>query len=321
MNDAKNTPEGAHPAITAALRETFGNAPVDGWEPLRGGLSKAALFTMSVGGRRYVLRHMLGTGPGSDPSREIACMTIAAERGLAPRVHYASAEGRVCITDFVRGVTLDAWLRAGNDVVETIDRLGALIRAVHEGPSFPRFMTIAGACEALAAGLVQHGVAPSFAGELVAGVKRTRAALAAHVALAPCHYELNPGNILVDRGRMWLVDWELACQGDPFHDVATLGIFVLREGEARARLLRAYLGREPSDVERARLALSRALALTFYTFIFAQVALATRRAQVTPPVERPHPTDDPARFGEEIAREAQRELASAEHAWALAALS
>jgi Ser/Thr protein kinase RdoA (MazF antagonist) len=129
---------------------------------------------------------------------------------------------------------------------------------------------------------------------------------------------LNPGNILFDGKRMWIIDWDAACRNDPFHDLATPCIFALKAPERRARLLRAYLGREETRVESARFQLSYALGLSFYAFVFAGIAPADTAA---PKGDAPiTPTGAPARFGEVIARDAQHEYTTREYADALALL-
>jgi aminoglycoside phosphotransferase len=320
MDNLRFAEVASHPSIAEALRATFGNVVPEGFEPLQGGLSKAALFKLTVGGRRYVLHHVLTPGPESDPPRVFACMTVAADRGLSPRVHYASARDGVCITDFVEGKTLGEWLRTtGGDCV---DELGGLLASLHESPPFPPFVSIPYACNAFAVTLAARGGTNPFDGEHMALVEAMRAALAPHVTEAPCHNDLNPGNVMVDGARMWLVDWDAAGMGDPFHDLVTPGVFVLRTPELRARLLRAYLGRDPTAVERARLVLARALALTFYGLGFANVALARGpRGDAAPgPPSAPSALSDPGRFGEAIADEARRECASPECAAALVTL-
>jgi len=286
------------------------------WRSLEGG-------ALPADGRRSPLRapSRAHPGPESDPSRVFACMTVAADRGLAPRVHYANARDGVCITDFVEGRTLGEWLRAtGGDCV---DELGGLLASLHESPPFPPFVSIPDACNSFTVALAARGGTSPFRGEHMALVEAMRAALAPHVAEAACHNDLNPGNVIVDGARMWLVDWDAAGMGDPFHDIATPGVFVLRTPELRSRLLRAYLGREPTPVERARLVLARALALTFYGLAFANVALArgpTGSTARVAPSAAPSAIGDPGRFGEAIADEARRECASPECAAALVTL-
>src|SRR5262249_20751836 len=103
MNARQSAIHAPHPAVAEALRAMLGDASY-AIEPLGGGLSKAALYKVTTGARAYVVRRMRGARAGeegSDPRREIACMTLAAERGVAPRVLHADASSGVCITDFI----------------------------------------------------------------------------------------------------------------------------------------------------------------------------------------------------------------------------
>ena len=302
----------SQPAIAEALRAVFGTRAPEALEPLYGGLSAASVCLLTIGGRRDVLRHELGKAP-ADAERELACRAIAADRGLAPRVYYASAESGVSISDFIDGPTLGEWVRAGND---PLPRLGALLRALHTGPAFPAFISVRTGCEGFAAALVRRGGQLAGLDEHLARLRELAAALAPHVVELPCHNDLNPGNLLVHGERLWAIDWGAAGAGDPFHDLATQGVFLLRSPEQRARLLRAYLGRAASEIEQARSVCSRALALIANALILANIA----HGRPAPPEPQASPVTDPGRFATGLARTALELYASPEYAAALAAL-
>ncbi|TNF23609.1 MAG: hypothetical protein EP329_27045 [Deltaproteobacteria bacterium] len=134
--------------------------------------------------------------------------------------------------------------------------------------------------------LATAGAVPEALAEVRAASPDIAAALARHAAPAPCHYDLNPGNLLFDGERVWLVDWEMAGAGDPFHDLGTLCVFGVPAGAQQETLLTAYLGRLARPDERARLHLARLQALVFYAAIFHHI---TRRpgAPPSPPAEPP----------------------------------
>ena len=88
---------------------------------------------------------------------------------------------------------------------------------------------------------------------------------------APCHRDLNPNNILETADRAVFVDWDTAGQGDPYLDLAQLGVFAFPAPPEREALLEAYLGRRATDAERARSTVARVRALAFYALAFRQV--------------------------------------------------
>src|SRR5689334_11983147 len=93
-------PEIKQSAVTRALQETFGVNEYEDIRPLSGGQSSALVFRMVVNGQPYMLK-TLREEKISDPANEFACMKIASEAGIAPRVLYMNLADRVLITDFV----------------------------------------------------------------------------------------------------------------------------------------------------------------------------------------------------------------------------
>jgi hypothetical protein len=260
-----------------ALGAVFPGRVVEGLAALGGGLSGATRLSFTVDGAGFVLRQ-------GDPARaphEVACLRIASEVGVAPRLHYADARTGVSITERVEGA------RFGGDALSEPDgpqRIAGALRRLHEGPSFPR-----GADLIEILGDLDRAHAAAAAGErLPADLRATVTDLAArtapHAHAAPCHKDLNPNNILCTRDRVCFVDWETAGAGDPFLDVAQVGVFALPAPEAREAFLAAYLRRAPSDQERARALVARVLALSFYAAAFAVV-----RAHARVPAPRGEP--------------------------------
>lgn len=107
-------PEANQPAVARALNEAFGVEEFEDIRRLTAGLTSALVF------RIFVRRHPY----------QFACMKSGAERGIAPRVLYASVEGRVSITDFVEARPLSA--------EEALIRLPGTMRTLHSLPPFPK---------------------------------------------------------------------------------------------------------------------------------------------------------------------------------------
>jgi aminoglycoside phosphotransferase (APT) family kinase protein len=271
----------SHPSIARALHATFARSTPDSIARLGGGCSGAAVYNLAIDGRRYMLRHERASTE-ENRAREFSCMRVAAERGIAPRVHYASVQDGVCITDFVQGLTLGESLRQGGG--DYMAPLATLLRALHAGPAFPKVMTVPDACIAFGGALRSRAAEMPLGRELVDRVAEMRAALAPHIVDAPCHHDLNPGNILVEGDRLWLIDWNGACAGDAFHDVVTQAVFIYRTPEARAKWLRTYLERDPTPIEAAREVVTHAQALTFFAALFFAHHIPSSSA---PPPPRP----------------------------------
>ena len=78
----------------------------------------------------YLLRIMTRIDERMDPGRIFACMSVAAEAGLAPRVRYSNAEDGISITDFVEAVPFPA--------TQALVQLPFTLRRLHALPAFPK---------------------------------------------------------------------------------------------------------------------------------------------------------------------------------------
>jgi thiamine kinase-like enzyme len=273
--------------VVAVLRAAFGDLPIEELSMLQGGRSSATLYAFVVQGESFVLRRPDPARPLHyvRSERQVACSRIAAARGIAPALRHVDAATGITIEARIDG----APFRRG--APGATQRIAQALRVLHEGPVFPsskmssldlvRYLDgEARARSANGAGL------PASLIQTVAEVSRATARFA---ETAPCHNDLNPGNILDASGRIYFIDWDTACAGDPFIDLAQLGVFSFSTPDARAELLEAYLGRTPSETERARATLARVMALAFYAAAFmASTAAAGGSLDVeVPPLPLP----------------------------------
>ncbi|WP_437572247.1 phosphotransferase [Sorangium sp. So ce542] len=271
-----------HPDLAAAIEAAFPGRPVTDVTPLSGGFSGATLLAFAVDGAPYVAKRC--APDPSDPgrfARETACMRAASERGVAPRLRHADARAGVTIMDRIAGTPL----RPTRDPA-LLGRVAAALRRLHDGPPFPRGpsrMDFLRSLDAQRAALAGVGL-PA---ELVRTADALERVSAPHAHAAPCHRDLNPNNVLVAADRVYLVDWTTAGAGDPFVDLAQLGVFAYPRPEQREALLEAYLGRPASDDDRARARVARAIALAYYAAGF--FVAAARLGGPPPAGEEPRP--------------------------------
>jgi len=251
--------------VVAALRRAFPDGPLEGLELLSGGMSQAMLLAFRAGDQAYVLRR----GVKERAATAAACMRIAGELGVGPRLVHVDEGSGFCIMHRVPGAPLrrDPGLAEGR-----LERVARALRALHDGPAFPGFTPLA---ETIA---FFEGVSRQLSGEglpqeIVAALERVAPLLAPFAAQAPCHRDLNPNNILETADRVFFVDWEMAGQGDPYVDLGQLGVFAFSAPADREALLAAYLGRAPTTDERARAILARVVALAVYALAFRNVQM------------------------------------------------
>ncbi len=200
-------------------------------EPLGGGITNRN-FKVEARGQTFVLRvggkdtELLGI----DRSAEYAASLVAAELGIGPEVvAFIEPEGYL-VTRYVDGEVGKV----------DVDRVGAVLRRLHDGPAFPARFDSIRVVEAYRATAHERGVdVPSAydrAKELADEIERCRT----RAPVRPCHNDLLNANFIDDGVRLWLVDWEYAGMGDPFFDLGNFAVNHELTEESEHALLSAY---------------------------------------------------------------------------------
>ena len=269
-------PAAARPAIDRALMKAFATVEFDSATPISGGLGGAGLWRIRVGGIAYVLRVEGARDTFRDPVRGYACMRIAASALLAPRVRYACAADGVAIMDLIapHSLAMD-YPGAGHELVV---ELAQAVRLLHETPAFPPLVDYLDGVDAL---IGQHRrtdlLDPAATDDLFARYGDLRAAYRTLEGdRVSSHNDLNPGNVLYDGARLWLIDWESAFLADRYVDLATVANWFARGPAAEDALLKTYFGRAPDAEQRARFYLMRQVNHIFYGVMFLNGAAAER---------------------------------------------
>ena len=230
--------------------------------PLSGGITNRNFLVEPAGRRdRYVIRlvgndtHLLGI------SREVehAATVAAAGVGVGPEVTAFIRPQGYLVTRFIEGspVSDEAIHRP-----ETIARVAASLRRIHDGPPIPGLFVPLRIVEAYRALAIARGVPIPAEYELAAALGRRieLACLSNPVELRPCHNDLLNANFIDDGERIRIVDWEYAGMGDPFFDLGNFSINHELSADEDAVLLAAYdaAASRPDRVARlARLTLMR----------------------------------------------------------------
>lgn len=272
-------PEEKKGAVARALKAAFGVAEFEDIQLMTAGMSVAWVFRIVVAGHPYLLRVMLGTetalAPGQgDPTRQFACMRIAAEAGIAPRVWYTSIEDRVSITDFVE---TEAFPR-----IEALIQLPATLRALHALPPFPKAVNYLDAVDGFAQRFQAAGILPeSETEELFRGYGQVSSVYPRDGSeMVASHNDLKPENILFDGDRAWLVDWEAAFLNDRYFDLAVVANFVVTNDAEEEIFLRAYFDEETDAFRRARFYLMRQIAHMSYVAVFMRLGAGGKAVEM-----------------------------------------
>lgn len=244
-------PEEKNAAVARALHETFGVTESADIRRMTKGLSSDLVFSVVVRGVPYLLRIITRTDERMDPDRIFACMSAAAEAGLAPSVRYANAEDGISITDFVEAVPFPE--------TQALVQLPDTLRRLHALPPFPKTFNYVTAHNAFIWRFRKASLLPR--GEVEEVFTRYEQVCAAYPRLdsdmVSCHMDLKPENILFDGQHVWLTDWQAAFVNDRYFDLAVAANFLLTNDADELTYLERYFGQRPNEYQRARFFLMR----------------------------------------------------------------
>jgi aminoglycoside phosphotransferase (APT) family kinase protein len=251
------------------------------------GFSGAAVHRVNSGGQTFMLK-VSDDRPLLSWRHQLALLQRAADAGLAPRVVHSDETRRAVLSAFV--VDRSFPLFYGNPATRdaAIAALGQLLRRVHalplpDGPTpanprvdgtSPREF-LAQVWSALAAG----AAVPSFVGEAIERVLGAEMP-ASDRAPVLSHNDVNPTNVIFDGEKLLLLDWDTAGSNEPFHDLATVALFLRMDDAACHALFAAYDGAPVASLP-PRFAYDRRLVAAVCGALFLRMALGRGHAGAT----------------------------------------
>jgi len=266
-------PEEKTAAVARALREAFGVTGCEDLRLLADGFTSTRVFRIVVRGCPYLMRICTRTDGRNEPTRQFACMKIAAEAGLAPRIWYTNVEDRISIIDFI-----DARPLALTEAAVLVART---LQSLHAAPGFPKLAngfdtapTFLLRASASRDGFVQRFQASkilpeSETAELLRLYARVTGVYSCQDSdMVASHNDLKPPNMLFDGERLWLIDWEAAFLNDRYNDLAVMANFVVTNGAVEEIYLRTYFGEAAGEYSLARFYLMRQIVHLFYAMVF-----------------------------------------------------
>jgi len=247
------TPEDALSRVPGFERHTY-------LFEIGGGLTNRS-FIVHSGGGRYVLRldaeHT--TAFGLDRSTELRILRNAAEASLAPEIRYADPATGILVYDYLPG---PVWDRASLDDGDNLARVAALLRKVHGLPTSGVSLDALGAALRYEAMASRHPELSLHAARCVEIIRTTPAP----PVTCCCHNDVVASNI-IGNTQLRLLDWEYACDNDPYFDLASLIAYHDLGRKHADRLLDSYTGdRSPQAQERLELQLRRYDAIQWLWF-------------------------------------------------------
>src|ERR1700743_1734764 len=129
-------PSARSEAAREALKHAFGTRPVQAVELVGGGITTALVLKIQVSDRSYLLRVEGEPSPLRNP-HQYEAMRIAAEAGIAPKIHHLDAASRVVIMDFIEPRPLRDFPGGHLGLAQA---LGDLLKQLQTTPTFPHFV-------------------------------------------------------------------------------------------------------------------------------------------------------------------------------------
>lgn len=228
--------------MTESLTAFEAVALVPGWDPdradieeLKGGLTNRT-YHVRIGGDEYVMRLESAQASlfGFDRSRELAILESAGLAGLAPAVHFANPARGLLVTAYLPG---RVWVEADLESTRNLEALAGLLRRVHRLPASGAKLDIGGVARTYQKVLERRQGLHAFATRCVELIE----SVPTGDDHACCHNDVVAANVIDGQG-LKLIDWEFACNHDPYFDLASAIGFHNLCPERAAVLLDAYTG-------------------------------------------------------------------------------
>lgn len=240
--------------------------------PISQGLSGAGVYAVTTSRGDYVLR-VQSRQLGDDYfAQQLRVLRRVAAAEIAPALVHVDEAARAVVSVRVQGLPASAALanpaerpRVLGAVIEQLRRLHSL-----DTSGITRQEPLPHARKAWEGQRVRSGF-PAWAADLGATFDAIARVLEADPRLTLNHNDMNPGNVLWDGKRAWLVDWEQSGVGHPYFDLASLALFLRLDADASLGLAAAHDGAPLTDVSRASLRALRKLSGLLCGLIFLEL--------------------------------------------------
>lgn len=240
-------------------------------QPISTGASGASVYAVTTTRGEFVLR-ISGDRLGAHWMQHLRIMRRAAERGVAPAIVHVDETAHAVVSLRVQGLPLAAALMNPAQRDAAIGSIVTQLRTLHalDVDGVQERDPIAYAREQYAVQRVRPGF-PAWAAALDPMFDAIGTTLSRDRRRVVSHNDMNPGNVLWDGTRAWLVDWEVAGLAHPFYDLATLAMFIRLDDAVAHALLAMQQQIAIKDDERATFAALRRLAALLCGLVFTSM--------------------------------------------------
>ncbi|MET0411979.1 MAG: phosphotransferase [Polyangiaceae bacterium] len=236
------------------------------------GMSGAGVYRVDAQGRLFVLKVSPEGEASSAWAARLELLRVASAAGVAPGVVHSDESRRSVLSAFISDRSFPALFAQPDTRERALALLARLLRRVHDLPPPPGAARsdARALLEGLWSGLAQSFALPAFVREAVRRVL-DEPAPEHDRALGLSHNDVNPTNLAYDGEQLFLLDWDTAGLNEPFHDLATIAVF-LRMDDATCRTLIALHDDRPERALPARFAYDRRLVAALCGAMFLHLA-------------------------------------------------
>ncbi|MDD9950953.1 MAG: phosphotransferase [Zetaproteobacteria bacterium] len=236
---------------------------------MHGGLSAKVYELLAPGcvtAPKLILRIIPTRKTLFEREREVYFAQKMACAGVAPEVIWYDPDFQVAVLQHIQTCTRLTFSPAADLIWQGVGmRVARLHRLPVDESKFKLRITDR---IQLAFAQIQYALSPRLR-QLFAQVMALEKDTAARVY---AHHDLNPGNVLWDGARAWIIDWELAGLGDASYDLATLELWLLPESERVREQFYLGYGQVMGCPQRLEIERQKIKALAFYGFILQMIA-------------------------------------------------
>lgn len=241
--------------------------------PIRMGLSGAGVFAVTTDRGDFILRRVDQSISDDAWPQQLLALRRASAAQIAPPIVHVDDTQRAVVSARVAGGPLAVALAVPAQRPVAIASVVAQMRATHalEPAGIPNADPI-GYARRMWAEQSARDLFPRWVGKAPVVIARAAELLESDPRRVVGHNDLNPGNIMWDGARAWIVDWDTAGLAHPYYDAATFTLFLNMDATTSNQLLAAQEQRPLSDDDASALArLQRLVALVVGTTFLSLV--------------------------------------------------
>ncbi|MEO7083076.1 MAG: phosphotransferase [Gemmatimonadaceae bacterium] len=236
------------------------------------GLSGAGVYRVEASEVTYALKISDESELAEHWRGKLRIQCLAADAGLAPRVVHVDESRRSVLSAFVTDTSFPAHFSDPRTRDSALVKLGTFIRRLHQLP-IPADAPTRDARTFLAdiaTGLETDFNVPPFVLSAMQWAL-THEPPPSDQPDVLSHNDVNPSNLVYDGKDLLLLDWDTAGRNDPYHDLATIAVFLRMDADTCCRLIAIHDAQPVSHLS-PRFLYVRRLVATLIGGIFMRLA-------------------------------------------------